>query len=455
MPRQKQNQQFESPSIDDILAGRVENEPFFDIDDLPVDAPAIARPFVPTPLKQVISGEANLDSHRDVGAAADEAPTGFDPAPENVPLPHRAPRTPRRLPTMEEIYDSLRDNPFAAFNFILSQEQIELEEKQKRRQREGLPPSPELQWQIDKRKRHIREGRSPSEFKDPEAELRNSLMGKPDELRDFDLRKALRELDKEMEERRERGLPMLDWQVRERSSLARRLGLTVPQDSNSNVRPASGTVKNVIPIPAIEPGYARRRGGFDTFTFGKDDELAATIATPFFVAARYVTGADQGKSLSERFADTFNQQLTRQRLLKEEARRQRPLDFGLGSAALEIAALPRTLLGLATKSAVDAGERFIPERSEHVPAHEIGNVRTRVINTRAKPGGEFDRELKTLRRNLTRDDGSPQTSKLIIGIILRDIEDRRQLPFTDPNALSPVTYRKLLPFLTELKKQAQ
>ncbi len=455
MPRQKQNQQFERMSLDDILAGRVNNEAFFDIDDLPVDAPAIAKPFVPTSLSQVISGEADPDSHGDASAATDEALMGFDPAPENVPQPHRTPRTPRRLPTVQETYNRIRNNPFAAFNFILWQEQIELEEEQKRRQREGLPPSSELQWQIDKRKRHIREGRNPSEFKDPDAELRNRLMGKPDELRDFDLRKALRELDKEMEERREHGLPTLDKHVSERSSLARRLGLTVPQDSNSNVRPASGTVKNVIPIPAIDPSYARRRGIFDTFTVGKDDELTATIATPFFVAARSITGADGGKSLSERFADTFNRLVTRQRLLKEEARRQRPLDFGLGSAAVQLATLPRTLLGLATKSAVDAARDLVPEQSVYILPREVERIRTRVNNTRAKARSELDRELKTLRRNLTRDDGSPQTSKPFIKTVLQSVDDRRRLPSTDPNAISPVTYRKLLPLLTELKKQAQ
>ena len=99
MSRRKRTRQSEPPSLHDILAGRIENDAFFDIDDLPVDAPAIARPFVPTPLKQVISGEANLDSHRDVGAAADEALMGFDPAPENVPLP----TSQRREPTVAEV----------------------------------------------------------------------------------------------------------------------------------------------------------------------------------------------------------------------------------------------------------------------------------------------------------------------------------------------------------------
>lgn len=156
MPRQQQNRQFERMSLDDILAGRVDNEAFFDIDGLPVDAPAVAIPFIPTPIESIVEGQ-----NEDVFGA------DIDLSQERPPL---LTRNPLREPRDPAIEDPLGERAFIdgidapaksarSRNDALRLEQELLEQSRlldrqiAERERWGLPPTAEQLFMRDRMNR--------------------------------------------------------------------------------------------------------------------------------------------------------------------------------------------------------------------------------------------------------------------------------------------------------------
>ena len=451
MPRRKRIRQSEPPSIDDILAGRVENEPFFDIDDLPVDAPAIAEYFVPTPLNQVISGEVGPDSGRDIGAAADEALIGFDPMPE-----------------------SLRNNPDPAGNFRLWQEQVEFEAEQRRRQREGLPPSSDLQYEIDRRKRHLRSGRPRSEFFDPEAEIENKLMrDHPHLLPVHRLRKARRKVLKEKEERQAYGLRTLPKHVRQlhqydrelaeyERDLAKRVasgsvGINDPRPVLENdPRPVLENVSDhVIPIPKVGILDASTKGIASGATNDSMPEIIGVVETPSSVLRRAIRGEDKGKGVTERFVYALNRNVALRRFLIEEAKRQQPLAFRIGEAAGILGTFPRRTPALLVAMAQLAAESLAPKNDPATSRREIGRVVNRIRNTPARRGSRLDQELNSLFTKLVRPDGTLIDDAAAIKSIVEDFHRRSDLPTYQPGAINAEDNRRLLPVIRKLESQLQ